>query len=299
MSRSFFAARRPAAAPGADAPAADASTPPRVLAEIGAGRQRVQARIEALQSLTEQEVLACGRVLSSIVDNVRHLIQDTERSVAASLADSDAATARFIGDMQGDIQAQEAAVGHVLSLADGMQEAIEAINGLSHYSNILSMNARIEAARIGHHGAGFAVIADHTRELSKTIREAAERVGKAIEAVRAGLPPVSERASAMQERTRSFITVVSDQMKSASRQAATAGAGDRGLEEVVRLSNEALSHLQFHDPVTQGLAGIDGDLGAVESRVRRVLGGETELEALPQEPAAAAGTPAPGKITLF
>jgi hypothetical protein len=67
----------------------------------------------------------------------------------------------------------------------------------------------------------------------------------------------------------------------------------------MHLSNEALSHLQFHDPLTQGLAALDGDLGAVESRVRRVLGGETELEALPHDEAAQAGTPAPGKITLF
>jgi methyl-accepting chemotaxis protein len=298
MSRPFFAARPAAAAPAPHAPAGDASTAPRVLAEIGAGRQRVHARIEALQSLTEREVLACGRVLSSIVDNVRRLIEDTDRSVAATLADSDAATTRFIAEMQGDIQAQEAAVGNVLSLADGMQEAIEAINGLSHYSNILSMNARIEAARIGHHGAGFAVIADHTRELSKTLREAAERVGKAIEAVRAGLPPVTERATAMQGRTQSFIGVVSEQMKSASRQAAASRAGDRGLEEVVSLSNEALSHLQFHDTLTHGLDGIEGDVGAVESRVRRVLDGETQLEALPQD-AAPAAAPAPGKITLF
>lgn len=276
-----------------------AHTHPRALAEIGAGRERVHARVEALQSLTEREVLACGRVLSSIVDNVRTAIEHTERNVAASLADSDATTARFIGEMQGDIQAQETAVGQMLALADGMKEAIEAINGLSHYSNILSMNARIEAARIGHHGAGFAVIADHTRELSKTIREAAERVSKAIEAVRAGLPPVSERATAMQERTRSFIGVVSEQMKSASHRTATGGAGERGLEEVMRLSNEALSHLQFHDPLAQGLANIEGDLGAVESRVRRVLGGETELEALPHENAVQANAPAPGKITLF
>jgi methyl-accepting chemotaxis protein len=299
MTRSFFPRRREASAPAPDAvPSNGGAVHPRALAEIDAGRRRVRRRIESLQSLTEHEVLACGQVLSSIVDNVRSLILDTERTVSASLADSDATTARFIGEMQGDIQAQEAAVCHVLELADGMQEAIEAINGLSHYSNILSMNARIEAARIGHHGAGFAVIADHTRELSKTIREAAERVSKSIEAVRAGLPPVSERATSMQQRTRTFITDVSEQMKSASRQAA-GGAGERGLEEVVRLSNEALSHLQFHDPVTQGLAGIGGDLDTIESRVRRVLGGETELEALPQETAPPAGVPAAGKITLF
>ena len=270
----------------------------RALAEIATGRRRLAARIGALQSLTETEVLACGRVLSAIVDNVRGLIGETERSMAATLAESDAATQRFVGEMQEDIRAQEQAVGHVLELADGMQQAIEAINALSHYSNMLSINARVEAARIGQQGAGFAVIADHTRELSGTIRAAADRVSSAIGAVRAGLPPVSARATSMQERTRAFIAVVSDQMRAASQRAAAGGAGSRGLEDVVRLSNEALSHLQFHDPLAQALAGIEGDVGALESRVQRLLDGETHLEALPEE-RDAPEAPAPGKITLF
>ena len=301
MSISLF--RRRAALEAAHARAVDAEAEAdalhrRALAEVAAGRRRLSSRIGALQSLSEQEVLACGRVLAEIVDNVRNLIVETERSVAASLAESDASTQRFIGAMQEDIRAQEAAVGHVLELADGMQEAIEAINALSHYSNMLSINARVEAARLGQQGAGFAVIADHTRELSGTIRAAADRVSTAIGAVRAGLPPVSARAASMQERTRAFIELVGDQMRSASRKAADGSAGNRGLEEVVRLSNEALSHLQFQDSLTQGLAAIDSEAGAIESRVQRVLDGETSLEALPEQPAAA-GTPAPGKITLF
>lgn len=299
MTRSFFRRQPRRAPPPPAAHAAPQEVHPRVVEQIGVARERVGRRIGQLKSLTEHEVLACGRVLSGIVDNVRGLIDETGRDVAASLARSDAATTRFIGEMQDDIRAQEEAVGHMLALADGMQQAIDAIEGLSHYSNILSINARIEAARIGEQGAGFAVIADHTRELSRTIREAAQRVSGAIGAVREGLPPVSARASAMQQRTRAYIELVGEQMKSASAQSATGAAGHRGLEEVMRLSNEALSHLQFHDPLTQGLAAIDGEIATAEARVRRVLGGELELEALSPEPQDAAQGPAPGKITLF
>jgi methyl-accepting chemotaxis protein len=272
---------------------------PRAMTEIAHGRQRVAHRVEELKALTEEEILACGQVLAGIVDNVRGLIAETDRTVTQSMARSDEVTARFIGEMQQDISAQEEAVERVLALADGMQDAIEAINGLSHYSNVLSINARIEAARIGERGAGFAVIADHTRELSKTIREAAARVSAAIVSVRQGLPPVSERAAAMQGRTRTFIGVVGEQMRSASLLAATGSAGSRGLDEVMKLSNEALSHLQFQDPLAQALSGIDRDLGVVESRVARVLDGEVELEAIADERAPAAGRPAPGEITLF
>jgi len=300
MTHSLFRQKRAEPAPMAPAPGCDANaTHPRAMAEIARGRERVARRVEELESLAEEEILACGKVLAGIVENVRDLITETERTVAESVAQSEAVTSRFIGEMQQDIGAQESAVQHVLALADGIQDAIEAINGLSHYSNVLSINARIEAARIGERGAGFAVIADHTRQLSKTISEAAGRVSASIAAVRQGLPPVGERAAAMQARTRSFIDVVGEQMKSASLQAAMGSAGNRKLDAVISLSNEALSHLQFHDPLAQALTGINRDLGVVESRVGRVLGGETALEAIAEEPGRGSDQPEPGKITLF
>jgi methyl-accepting chemotaxis protein len=300
MMASLFRSRAKPAAPGESlVAAAPGATHPRAMAEIARGRQRIAARVGSLETLAEEEILACGKVLAQIVDNVRELIVETDGTVARAMARSDEVTARFIGEMQQDVGAQEQAVQQVLELAVSMQDAIEAINGLSQYSNVLSINARVEAARLGEQGAGFAVIADHTRQLSRTISEAAARVSHAITAVRAGLPPVSERASAMQARTREFIGVVGEQMKSASLQAATGSAGNRRLEEVVKLTNQALSHLQFHDPLAQSLAAINRDLGRVEDRVGRVLGGETVLEEAATDPAPSSGQPPPGKITLF
>jgi methyl-accepting chemotaxis protein len=271
----------------------------RVMAEIAEGRSRVAGRVDELKSLSERETLACGNVLSSIVDNVRGLIRETDRTVAEAKARSDAATARFIEGMQQDAGSQAAAVAEVLRLADGVEEAIRSINGLTQYSNLLAINARIEAARIGEQGRGFAVIAQHMRELSVTIRESADKVSAAIGAVRQGLPPVGARATSMHERTRSFVDEVAAQVKSASLQ--TERSADQAvhgrLDAVIELSNQALSHLQFQDPLVQNLASINRDIAQVEGRVRRVLRGE-DLEALANDPSAGA-QPAPGKITLF
>ena len=290
-----------AASPAVAAPSAEPSAP-RVREEIDLGRSRVASRVEAMRVLTEREILACGRVLSGIVETAREIITDTDGAVAAAIARSDENTARFIGEMQRDIEAQETAVTEVLTLADSMEEAIGAINSLSQYSDLLSINARIEAARIGEAGAGFAVIAEQTRQLSGTIRGAAERVGAAIGAVREGLPPVRERASAMQERARTFIDEVAQEMKHGSRESTATAAGHR-LEAVMRLSNEALSHLQFQDPLVQELNAINRDFAALAERVARVLAGEAALE--PLAPLAPEGVrrvearPESGKVTLF
>jgi methyl-accepting chemotaxis protein len=291
------AARRDCVAPPASG--AHEETHPRALAELAHGNGRIARRLESLRALTEREILGCGRVLSTIVENVRDLIAENERSVSESTSRSREVTARFVAEIQGDVNAQEAAVKRLLEVADGMAGAIEAISGLSHYSNILSINARIEAARIGAAGGGFAVIADHTRDLSKTIQEAAARVSTAIDAVRQGLPSVTQRAVVIQDRTRAFIEIVDDQVQSASLQAATGATGTRGLSAVINLSNQALSHLQFHDPLVQQLAAIDRDLEVVSDRVSRTLGGEVLPEAPAEADASAQARPAPGAITLF
>jgi methyl-accepting chemotaxis protein len=268
-----------------------------VLAEIARGKESVAGRVEQLTSLSEREILACGNVLSSIVEHVRKLISETDRSVAAAKARSDAATSRFIDGMQQDASSQATAVQEVLQLAGRVQEAIGSINGLTQYSNLLAINARIEAARLGEQGRGFAVIAQHMRDLALTIRESADKVSAAIGAVRQGLPPVGARATAMHERTRGFVAEVAEQVNSASaRSDPGSGHGSR-LDELIELSNRALSHLQFQDPLAQNLASINRDVAQVESRVRRALQGE-DLEALASD-AAAGGRPAPGKITLF
>jgi methyl-accepting chemotaxis protein len=290
---------RPAAtaiAPGV--PAAVAAAPARVREEIDRGRRRVESRVEAMRTLTEREILACGQVLSAIVETARGIIADNDGALAAAITRSEESTTSFIGDMQRDIEAQEAAVTQVLGLADAMQEAVSAIDSLSQYSDLLSINARIEAARLGDAGAGFAVIAEQTRQLSGTIRGAAERVGTAIGAVRHGLPPVRERASAMQERARAFSEAVAQQMKHGSRDAASA-AGAHRLEAVMRLSNEALSHLQFQDPLVQELDAIDRDFAALGDRVARVMAGEDLPAIQASAPRSRQAAPVSGKVTLF
>lgn len=273
------------------------SSHPEVMAEIARGRRLVAERVEGLRTLTEREILACGEVLSTIVEDVKDLIGETERTMAAARARSKETTSRFIGEVQQDMRAQEAAVDEVLRLNDGIEEAIRAIDGLSQFSNILAINARVEAARLGDSGRGFAVIADNMRELSKTIHDTARKVSTAIGAVRNGLPPVRERALSMQQRTQSFIDAVAEQVGSASLQSASGAGGGTRLDAVMQLTNKALSHLQIQDPLAQQLGSIDHDFGAVEDRVRRALDGEALGELAADD--SFGEQPAPGKVTLF
>jgi hypothetical protein len=289
----------PAATAVAPAPVTVApETRARVLEEIDGGKTRVSREIGDLKRLSERAALACGHLLSGIVDTVRHLIGEADRAATESRARFSELTSRFVGEMQDDIRAQQTAVDEVLRLADGIEGAVDAINSLTLSSHMLAINASIEAARLGPHGRGVAVIAGQMREMSHTVRVTAETVRASIDAVRAGLPPVRERAACMHERTRTFIEVVAEQMKLASLQADADVRGNGRLDTVIEMSNKALSHLQFQDPFAQRLSSIDGDLDVLEARVRRVLDG-IALEPLAAGDPPRGDAPPAGEVRLF
>lgn len=164
---------------------------------MSSGIAAFNQRIEAQNSMVESAVTAVGQMMSSL-DRITRITENDRSSAEALVAESDRGRTVFVSAFD---RVSEIA-GSVVDIK-GMASVIA---GIASRTNLLAMNAAIEAAHAGEYGKGFAVVADEIRTLSVASSASSKNIAIKIRDV---TDKITEAAATKQETSEVFDSISS------------------------------------------------------------------------------------------
>lgn len=192
--------------------------------QVSNGSQTLaQGATEQASSIEELSAMV-ATVASGITENATNALQASNLSKEAesSLVESN----RHMLDMANSME-------HINSASSEIQNIIKVIDNIAFQTNLLALNAAVEAARAGEAGKGFAVVADEVRNLAQQSTEAAKSTAELIETAVAA---VKEGTQISDEAAKS--------MKGASRQAAEAMKMMQAISEETKKQSESVEQIR-------------------------------------------------------
>ncbi|MCP1486674.1 methyl-accepting chemotaxis protein [Pseudomonas fluorescens] len=242
---------------------------------------------------TDQVATAMNEMSATAQEVARHA---ADAARAADDADQSAlqgekvmqSTIHSITQMRGEIANTATVIRRLEADSGRIGKVLEVIRGIAEQTNLLALNAAIEAARAGEAGRGFAVVADEVRNLAQRTAESIIEINQIIQSVQTGAVDAAQaidsgqtrsdesveqvtQAGAMLERITHAVEAIRDMNRqiatAAEEQTSVAEDISRNLTEITSIASTNLDNVQRTESASQNLHGLSGQLNEVTARL--------------------------------
>jgi len=250
---------------------------------------------ESTQSLQQQyqelelAATAVNEMTAAVADVARNAVSTSKASaqsnqLAIQSREQTRITLQEIANMNSEIHSSSEQIQTLAQQARQIGSVLDVIRAVSEQTNLLALNAAIEAARAGEAGRGFAVVADEVRSLAQRTGESTREIEQMIEGIQQGTEQAvssmlssTRRAQATLEATQTSSAALEDIFKalsdinernlliasSAEEQAQVAREVDRNLLNIRDLSSQSAGGAQQTRSASDELSRLAAELGGM------------------------------------
>ena len=224
-------------------------------AEISTSAEQISRGAQTQEQQVTQVSSAIEEMTATIVESSKNAGEATEGAKGASDTAADGGqivneTIEGMGRIATVVRESGENIGKLATAADQIGEIIGVIDDIADQTNLLALNAAIEAARAGEQGRGFAVVADEVRKL-------AERTGKAT-------GEITDMIKGIQQGTQEAVTSMEAGVKEVDAGRELADKAGNSLTEVVNGSQRIM------DMITQIATATEEQSAAAEQISKNV-----------------------------
>ena len=223
--------------------------------------KRLSSSAETLSSSSSEQAASLEQTASAI-EEITSTIRNTaeQADVMARLAVEANASAKDGDELA---KSTKEAMEEIARATDAINEAVTIVDKIAFQTNILSLNATVEAARAGDAGKGFAVVAGEVRNLAARSQEAARKITELVEVARKKAEEGRHIATTMKEGFEALSQKTSKTSEIVEFVAIANKEQMAGIEQI----NDSLIHL---DRMTQENSRIASDTSLMSREVREL-----------------------------
>ncbi|WP_419735325.1 methyl-accepting chemotaxis protein [Pseudomonas sp. COR18] len=231
-------------------------------------------------SATAQEVARHAAAAAGAADEADRSAQQGELVMQSTI--------QTITRMRTEISTTATVIRQLESDSGRIGKVLEVIRGIAEQTNLLALNAAIEAARAGEAGRGFAVVADEVRSLAQRTAASILEINQIIQSVQTGAVDAAQaieggqarsdesveqvtEAGAMLERITAAVEAIRDMNRqiatAAEEQTSVAEDISRNLTEITAIASTNLDNVKRTEAASTNLHGLSGQLNEVTARL--------------------------------
>jgi methyl-accepting chemotaxis protein len=240
----------------------------RIAVNIG----RLSDHIKTQTTKVSQSSLAIEEMLANIRSVTETLVQNAGN--VQELTEASEVGRTGLRDVAADIQ-------EISSESEGLLEINAVMKNIASQTNLLSMNAAIEAAHAGEAGKGFAVVADEIRKLAESSGEQSKTIGTVLKKIKASIDKIALSTNNVLEKFEAIdggVKIVSDQEVNIRMAMEEQGSGSKQILEAISLLNDITQQVKGEfEEMLQGSSDVIEESKNLALAAHEITSGMNEM----------------------